>query len=157
MFNIHKFIHSQFSLLQKLFLRYNIPETILRRFQENPLDEEILACIIRLFKILIDNHHKPEHFFQDFVGGDPESMDSQNEMSNLESLHNNIENEGTEDDVITFELDDGSCVEVNKNLICKSSPFFNSLINGHFQEARQEIIKLRSCTRSGFLLLVSFF
>ncbi|XP_056648597.1 uncharacterized protein LOC130453034 [Diorhabda sublineata] len=46
--------------------------------------------------------------------------------------------------IVTFKLDDGSCIEADRDVLIEKSDYFNSLLNGHFKEKNEEIIYLHN-------------
>ena len=128
---------------------------ILKIFKENPLEEKVLATIIRLLYTFRQNYYKPECFFKGFG----ENMACDDDFINLHNVNDEADvntNLNLTNELVTFELDDGKFVTANKSLLCNHSPVINSMLNGHFIEANQEKVRLRKCSEKCFNLLVSF-
>lgn len=58
------------------------------------------------------------------------------------------------EEIVTFILDDNSCLEAKRNLLSHNSDYFRSLLNGSFKESKQDVIELPNVTNKslGFLL-----
>ncbi|KAL3285359.1 hypothetical protein HHI36_019467 [Cryptolaemus montrouzieri] len=54
--------------------------------------------------------------------------------------------------VVTFVLDDNSCLSADRDFLCEKSCFFNSLLNGSFRESNEDFVKLH---HTGYIALKS--
>lgn len=46
--------------------------------------------------------------------------------------------------IVTFKLDDGTSLEVDREFLCEKSDFFSRLLNGYFKESNQDEISLHN-------------
>lgn len=57
--------------------------------------------------------------------------------------------------LVTFKLDDESTVKVDRTLICAKSEFFDSLLNGSFKEAKQDVVELHETNAKTFKCMLN--
>ncbi|XP_044756616.1 uncharacterized protein LOC123315105 [Coccinella septempunctata] len=56
--------------------------------------------------------------------------------------------------VVTFVLDDNSCLSADRDALCEKSYFFNTLLNGSFKESNEEYVKLKQTNYRSLKCLV---
>ena len=59
------------------------------------------------------------------------------------------------DDTVTFELDDGSTVDANRTSLCDKYDVFKAMLDGEFNESRQNRVRLKKATKEGMTTLLS--
>lgn len=142
---------SDFQLLYKYLGHYQAMTTILTLLENHPLEESVLASIVRLFSIFRahSSFYKHTPCFTMFMKQLDDMKKSKLEITSIQVDDAKF----SKDEIITFEFDNGTCASVSKNLLCKNSPVLDAMLNGHFSESGQERVKLSCCSRDALLNL----
>lgn len=141
-----------FKLLYKLLAHYQAITTINYLLEKNPLEERVLASVIRLIGIFRENHsnnYNEDETSSFFTMGNDICTKEESEVPTANQPLHVI----PKDEMITFELDNGSCASISKQLLCQNSPVLDAMLNGHFIESGQQKVKLSCCTRDALLHL----
>lgn len=97
--------------------------------------EDLQSCVTALSKLATNLHIKDpkilENKFKDQV------------CVSYDPILDNLSN----DDIVTFELDDLSTVQANKVFLCQNSEVFSAMLMGCFRESFEKCVKLKNVTK----------
>ena len=62
-----------------------------------------------------------------------------------------------DDSDLTFELEDGICIKSKRSMLISKSQVFSAMLDGHFVERNQSMVKLSACSAKAFTLLNNYY
>lgn len=132
-------------ILQKYFIDCNALNDLLAVLSDS--DENVEIGVTALGKLASNVHVKNpkrlENRFRNFANLSYNPM-----LDNLQM-----------EDIVTFELDDSSIVQVDKAFLCQKSEVFSAMLMGHFKESIEKNVRLKNVNKAAFeyLLILLFY
>lgn len=97
--------------------------------------EDLQDCVTALTKLANNVHIK-----------DPKTLENRFKIT-MHFDYNNILENLTSDEIVTFELDDLSTVKANRVFLCQNSDVFSAMLMGCFKESEENCVRLKNVTK----------